>query len=44
MLHEEDISKALVSKTWTSPHFVVVDGKFKVLRVCMKLTKYEDAH
>ena len=42
MLHEEDISKVLVSKTWTSPHCVVVDGKFKVLRVCMKLTKSKD--
>ena len=43
MLHEEDISKVLVSKTWTSPHYVVVDGKFKVFRVCMKLPKSEDA-
>ena len=41
MLHEEDISKFLVSKTWTSPHCEVVDGKFKVLRFCMTLTKYE---
>ena len=42
MLHEEDISKVLVSKTWSSPHCVVVDGQFKVLRACMKLTKFED--
>ena len=42
MLHEEDISKVLVSKTWTSPHYAVVDGQFKLLRACMKLTKSED--
>ena len=42
MLHEEDISKVLVSETWHSPHCVVVDGQFKVLIVCMKITKSED--